>query len=273
MQATTISPIKKKSGIPVKSIALPIEHGSWGFVFEPIAAGLLLAPSLAAVFIIILVVGAFLARQPLKFVIADWQQGRRLPRTEIAVRFVLIFGSLAAFGLFGAIFLAPAVGFIPFVVVAPLGVYLIAQDAARKSRNFLPEIMAALALSSSSPAIALAAGWSWPASLALWAIMLARLVPSIIYVRNRLRLEKAKKFSRVSPIASHLAALITVGLLAYAGLSPRLLLPVMVVLLGRAVVGMSSFRGVARAKVIGVYEVVYGVITVLALVLGFYFRY
>jgi hypothetical protein len=46
MQVLT-SPIKQKSSIPVKSIALPIEHGSWGFVFEPIVAGLLLAPSLA----------------------------------------------------------------------------------------------------------------------------------------------------------------------------------------------------------------------------------
>ena len=74
MQAIT-SPIKQKSAIPLKSIALPIEHGSWGFVFEPIAAGLLLGPSLPALFITILVTGGFLARQPLKFVLADWQQG------------------------------------------------------------------------------------------------------------------------------------------------------------------------------------------------------
>ncbi|HYJ90335.1 MAG TPA: YwiC-like family protein [Pyrinomonadaceae bacterium] len=269
MQATASS-IKQKSGIPVKSIALPIEHGSWGFVFEPIAAGLLLAPSLAAIFITLFVVGAFLARQPLKFVLADWQQGRRLPRTAIALRFVFIFGGVATAGLFGSILSAPPTSFVPFVVTAPFVVYLVLQDAARQSRNFLPEILAAFALSSSLPAIALAVGWSWPASLALWAIMVARLVPSIIYVRNRLRLEKGKQFSRVSPIVSHILALIIVGALAYAGLSPLLLLPVMFVLLGRSVVGMSSFRAVARAKVIGIYEVVYGIITVLALVFGFY---
>src|SRR5690242_13606880 len=168
------SSTKRKSAIPVKSIALPIEHGSWGFVFEPIAAGLLLAPSLPAVFMTIFVVGAFLARQPLKFVVADWQQGRRLPRTAIAVRFLLIFAAISTFGLFGTVILAPPACFIPYVIVGPLVVYLIAQDAARKSRNFLPEIMAAFALSSSLPAITLAAGWSWPASLALWATMLAR---------------------------------------------------------------------------------------------------
>jgi hypothetical protein len=182
----------------------------------------------------------------------------------------LIFGAISAFGLIGSIFFTPAAGFIPFVVAAPFVVYLIAQDAARQSRNFLPEILAAFALSSSLPVITLAAGWSWPASLALWVIMLARLIPSIIYVRNRLRLEKGKEFSRFSPFASHFLALVVVGTLAYAGLSPFLLVLMMVVLLGRAVIGMSRFRQVAKAKVIGIYEVVYGVVTVLSLVAGYY---
>jgi hypothetical protein len=269
MQAIT-SPIKQKSAIPLKSIALPIEHGSWGFVFEPIAAGLLLAPSLPALFITILVTGGFLARQPLKFALADWQQARRLPRTEIAKRFVLIFGGIAAFGLVGSLITAPAVSFIPFVVVAPSVVYLISQDAARQTRNLLPEVLAAIALASSLPAMTLAAGWSLTGSFALWAIMLSRLVPSIIYVRNRLKLEKGKEFSRISSVASHIAALLVVGVLAYFSLTTFLLIPVMAFLLGRAIFGMSRFRRVARAKIIGIYEVVYGAITVLTLVLGYY---
>jgi hypothetical protein len=266
----TFSPIKQRSGIPLKSIALPIEHGSWGFVFDPIAAGLLLAPSLAGLFIMILVTGGFLMRQPLKFALADWQQGRRLPRTAIANRFVLVFGGIAGLGLTGALFTAPAISFVPFVVVAPLAIYLILQDAARQTRNLIPEILAAIALSSSLPAMTLAAGWSIWGSIALWTVMLARLIPSIIYVRNRLRLEKGKEFSRVTSLASHAAAVLVVGALAYTGLSPLLVVAVMLFLLGRAAFGMSSFRQVASAKVIGIYEVIYGVVTVLALVAGHY---
>jgi hypothetical protein len=269
MQAI-ISPVKHKSGIPLKSIALPIEHGSWGFVFEPLVAGVFLAPSVAAIFISIFVVGAFLTRQPLKFVLADWQQGRRLPRTEIAFRFVLIFGGIATFGLFGSVLSAPTVSFIPFVAVAPPIIYLIFKDAARQSRNLLPEVIAAFGLASSLPAITLAGGWPWPASLALWAIILARLVPSIIYVRNRLRLEKGKEYSRFAPFLAHALALIVAGGLAYAGLSPFLMILIMGFLLGRSVFGLSRFRRVARAKVIGIYEVVYGAVTILALLLGFY---
>ena len=267
------SPVKQRSGIPLKTIALPIEHGSWGFVFEPIAAGLLLAPSLAGLFITVLVIGGFLTRQPLKFALADWQQGRRLPRTKIAKRFVLIFGAIAGFGFMGSLLVAPPHSFVSFVVVAPLVVYLILQDAARQTRNLLPEILAAIALSSSLPAMTLAAGWSLPGAIALWAIMLARLIPSIIYVRNRLRLEKRKEFSRVSSFTSHVAAVLVVGALAYSGLSPLLVVLVMFFLLGRAAFGMSRFRRVASAKTIGIYEVIYGVVTVLALVVGYHFGF
>ena len=264
------SPIKQRSGIPLKSIALPIEHGSWGFVFEPMVAGLLLAPSLAAVFIAILVTGGFLMRQPLKFALADWQQGRHLPRTGIAKRFVLIFGGIAAFGFVGSLITAPVQTFIPFVVVASPVVYLILQDAARQTRNLLPEILAPIALSSSLPAMTLAAGWSFAGSIALWTIMVARLIPSIVYVRNRLRLEKGKEFSAVSSVATHVVAVLIVGALAYSGLSPWLVVIVMLFLLGRSVHGMSKFRRVASAKVIGIYEVIYGVVTVLALVVGYH---
>jgi hypothetical protein len=262
--------IKQRPGIPVRSIALPIEHGSWGFVFEPIAAGLLLAPSLAGLFITILFTGGFLMRQPLKFALADWQQGRRLPRTEIANRYVLIFGAIAGCGFIGCLLTAPAHSFVPIVVASPLIVYLILQDAARQTRNLVPEILAAIALSSSLPAMMLAAGSSFPASIALWVIMLARLIPSIIFVRNRLRLEKGKEFSRVSSVSSHIAAVLVVGALAYSGLSPLLVVVMMLFLLGRAAFGMSRFRRVVGAKIIGIYEVIYGVLTVLALVAGYY---
>jgi hypothetical protein len=270
MQAIT-SLNRPRNNVPLKSIALPIEHGSWGFVFEPLTAGLLLAPSLAAPFFAILIIGAFLTRQPLKFLLADWQQGRRLPRTEIALRFVLIFGAVALLGLAGSLVFAPAVSFIPLVVVTPAVIYLILQDAARQTRNLAPELIAAVALSSSPAVLALAAGWSWPLALSVWAIMASRLIPSIVYVRNRLRMEKGKEFSKFGPMASHILALLVVTALAFAGLAPFLMIPVMAFLLVRAATGLSRFRQKVRAKIVGIWEIVYGVITVLALVLGFYF--
>lgn len=268
--SATAAAIRPKSNVPAKSIALPIEHGSWGFLFEPLALGLLLAPSLSAPFFLLFVVGAFMARQPLKFLIGDWKQGRRLPRTEIALKFALIFGGISAVGFLGSVLLAPAASFVPFVIAAPLAVYLIMQDVARQSRELVPEVLAAIALAASTAALIVADGGNWPFALAMWGVMLARLIPSIVYVRDRLRMEKGKGYSRVLPAVLHVLALIGVGALAYFGLSP--ILPVLMVafLLGRAVNGMSSRRKKATAKQIGVQEVIYGCVTVLTVVVGYY---
>src|SRR5215813_9262916 len=99
--AVNVLSIERKVKVPAKSIALPVEHGAWGFLFEPLIAGLILAPSVAAPFITLFAVGTFLTRQPLKFALGDWLQKRRLPRTDVARRFVAVFGGITAVGLVG----------------------------------------------------------------------------------------------------------------------------------------------------------------------------
>ena len=128
-----------KNNALAKSIALPLEHGAWGFLFEPLAAGVLLAPSPAAPWITLMVVGAFLLRQPLKFLIPDWFAGKKLPRTAIARKFTLIFGSIFASGAIGTLVFAPLASLTPFLAIAPLAVYQIYCDATRQSRQLLPE--------------------------------------------------------------------------------------------------------------------------------------
>jgi hypothetical protein len=273
MSATISSTIKVKRNVPIKSIALPVEHGAWGFLLEPSLAGLILAPSPAAPFILLLVVGAFLARQPLKFLLGDFLQKKRLPRTALARQLALIFGAIALAGLVGILFFAPVESFVPFVAVAPVVVYLIAQDAARKSRQLLPELLAAVALASSITAFALAGGWSYLPAFALWAIMLARLIPSVLYVRNRLRLEKGKDFSRRAPIAAHVLALPALGAFYYFGLGSVFTVVMSAFLAARAAVGLSRFRQPAKAKAIGVWEVIYGVLYALTIVFGYYLNF
>jgi hypothetical protein len=256
--------------INTKAIALPIEHGSWGFVFEPLTAGLLIAFTPSALWISLMVVGAFLTRQPLKVLLNDWQAKRNLPQTAVARKFVLIYGAIFTFGLLGSLFFVPQAAFLPFLLVLPLAAYQIYCDASRKSRQLLPELTGAVAVSSSVAVIALAANWSFPAAVALWAIFVARLIPSILYVRNRLLLEKGKKFSRGLPVVSHVAAFAMVSALAFYGLSPMLTVLMFAVLQARAVIGLSPYRRKVKAMRIGVWEVVYGTLTALSVVIGYY---
>ena len=269
---STDSNLKKTPKIPAKSIALPVEHGAWGFLFEPLAAGLLLAPSLGAPFISLMVIGAFLTRQPLKFLLGDWLQKRNLPRTAIALRFVLIFGAISTIGFIGSLLSAPAKSLLPFFAVAPIAVYLIFQDAARQSRNLLPELLASVVLSSSITALALADGWNYAPALLLWGAMLGRLIPSVLYVRSRLRLEKGKDFTRSAAISAHLLVLLA-GVAGGFFLIGRAAIPTILMLaflFARAVIGLSDYRKPATAKKVGVREVVYGAIYAFALVLGYH---
>ena len=71
------------SGVALKPIVIPNEHGGWGFLLEPVILGLLVAPSWAGVLIAVAAVFGFLTRQPLKFAMQDAMRGKRYPRTRL----------------------------------------------------------------------------------------------------------------------------------------------------------------------------------------------
>lgn len=66
-------------GVRVRTVALPVEHGGWSLTLEPVALGLLVAPSRAGFLLAVATVGAFLLRHPLKIVADDRRRGRRGP--------------------------------------------------------------------------------------------------------------------------------------------------------------------------------------------------
>src|SRR5512136_2263107 len=66
--------------VPLKAVALPAEHGGWGFLAEPVILGLVLAPSAAGVCLALAALAAFLARHPLRLLLLDRRKGTRYPR-------------------------------------------------------------------------------------------------------------------------------------------------------------------------------------------------
>ena len=262
--------IPVKSRIPVRSIALPVEHGAWGFLFEPLLAGLLIAPTIGGAFLSIFIVGAFLSRQPLKFVVGDYLQKKRLPRTAVALRWTLYFEAIAAVGFVASLFTASPGSFIPLIISSPAVVYLILQDASRKSRETLSELLGASVLALSIAALSLAAAHSYAFAAAMWVIMLARLIPSVLYVKNRLRLEKKKDYSIAVSVTAHLTAVLMLGLLYAVGYGSILTIAVSGFLFVRSITGLSSRRNKLTAKQLGVREVIYGMVYALSVVIGYY---
>src|SRR6185436_6956547 len=68
--------------VPLRPLALPSEHGGWGFLLEPLVLGLLVRPSLAGSLIALAFVFGFLARHPLKLALQDLLRGKSYPRTR-----------------------------------------------------------------------------------------------------------------------------------------------------------------------------------------------
>ncbi len=256
--------------IRAKSVALPVEHGSWGFLFEPLVAGIAVAPSLASIWIATLVVGAFLMRHPLKVILAGGKAKIGSPQTKLALKFLVIFAAVFCIGVIGSVFYARPESFVPFALVLPLAAYQIYCDATRSSRQLLAELIGSVAISSSIAVIALAAFWETPKAYTLWLIMIGRLIPSILYVRNRLKLEKGKVYSRIIPITAHIVAFAMVSALAVYGVGSYLPAVMFAVLLARSMVGLSTYRKKVKAMKIGIWEVIYGALTAVSIIVGHY---
>jgi hypothetical protein len=258
------------SKVNVRSVALPVEHGGWSFLAEPVVLGLLVAPSAAGFAIAVATSAGFLIRHPGRMF---WKNRQRLdvsPRFRLAGKFAVGYGLVAAAGLAAAWALAGIRPLVPFIIAGPFFLLFAVYDVRHEARLLLPELLAPAAIAVSAPAIALAGGWTAQAALVLWVLLVLRFIPTVLYIRARLRLERDKPYDASASNTAHGAAVLAGGGLAGAGLAPWLSVVGLGVLLVRAVVGLSRYHRPAAAKVIGFSEVAYGTLFVLLTAVGYW---
>lgn len=253
-----------------RTVALPTEHGGWGFTSEPVLLGMLVAPSPAGAWLGVAAFGAFLSRHPLKLVIGDLRRGRSFPRTiqaaQVAAGYLLV-----ALVAMVAAWLTRSGDFWPaLAAAAPFGLFTLVEDARGRSRALLPEIAGAVAMASLAPAIALAAGWAMPAALGLWLVLAARSLASIPYVRvmvlrSHLR-PGAPEPSTWPAHAGSVVGLAAVTAAAATGIAPWLSVPALALLAVRGFTGLRE-EGIP-ARVLGWREIGFGLGTVALTALG-----
>jgi len=254
----------------IRSVALPSEHGGWGFLIEPILLGLLTAFSGAGLLLALSAFGVFLIHQPLKIAVKDRLKGNRPPRTILAEKFAIGYGALAfiPFTLL-LITVADKTFLLPLLMAFPFALIQLWYDAKNQSRKLLPEICGAIALGAIAPMIAILGGWSMTPALILWLFLLGRIIPSILYVRARLRLEKGNPIQRGAVWGVHGVAVLMVIGFAIPRAMPYLGIMAMFILLVRAVIGLSDYRKPRRAPIIGFQEMGYGFLTACLGALGY----
>lgn len=252
--------------VPLKTIALPNEHGGWGFTLEPVLLGLLVAPTLAGLGLGVFALAAFFTRHPLKLWLADVRKGKRFPRTPVAGRFALAYATVGALGLLLAFGRAEGPFYWPLLAALPLIAVQLWFDAHNKGRNLLPEVAGAAAMGSVAAGIGLAGGLEPPLAPGLWLVLAARSYAAIHYARTQVM--RARGLA-VPFRPAYLAQLIAVGGLllgAAAGWVPWL--GVLAVGLLLPFSAYTFARPPVPAKVVGWSQMAFGLLVVVLTALG-----
>ena len=231
--------------IALRPLALPPEHGAWAFLLEPIAVGLLIAPSAGGAWIAAGAIAAFLSRHPLLLALRDRENGRRYPRTAICERLGLGYAALAVLALAQV----PMKALLPLAAALPLVVLHMRSSG----RSVGSELAAVVAPSATVAAIALAAGVSPFTAVALWVLIAARAIAAVLFVRSALRGE-----SRAVMLFGHVVALIVAAALSFAHIVAFGAAAAMLVLLVRAL----PHQRWPSARALGIRELLYGALTV-----------
>jgi len=233
------------------TLALPTEHGGWGFLFEPLVLAMIAAPSWCGVLLCVAAICGFLTRQPLKLAMQDMLRHRIYPRTRWCALFAISYGAAAFVALVAAIYFGGWQIAIPYGVVAPLAIVNLVYDARNKSRTMLPEMTGPIAMASSAAAIGIAGGLSLRAAFVLMTLVVLRGIPAVVYVRTLLTRAHGKEASSVAPIALHAAAMIVAAILGQ-----FVAVFMLTVLLVRALYGLT--HPVPPAKKVGWREMGFG---------------
>lgn len=253
-----------------RTVALPTEHGGWGFISEPILLGLLLAPSLGGFALGVTAFAAFLLRHPLKLFLKDIRADRSVPRTLVARRFVQIYGGVMIVAAISVVLLMSS----PFVLM-PISISIpfigvqLWYDVHNKGRSLTAELAGAVATGAFASSIVLLDEWTFAVAMGLWLALAIKGVTAVLYVRSRLRLERGKPASRLLAMIVHGVGILVLLVTASYALLPWTAPVAMVILAIRAGVGLSVLRKARPPKVIGIQEMIYGFGFVILVVLGY----
>lgn len=235
------------------AIFLPKEHGSWSLALEPLALGLLVAPSFAGGAFTVVALAGFFARRPFKTLVAPG--ATRRPGSRNAV---WIFSILGMVGLALVVVLAGITPLWPLLLAAPLGGVFAWFDAQNGSRASAAEVAGSATFALLPAALATLAGWSAGPALALAALALARNVPTVLTVRSALRRAKGEAGGFGFPLIASLGAALGLTVLGARGfLPPWAVLPAWV-LLARTLWFASRWRPSWSARRVGMLEAVLG---------------
>lgn len=239
-----------------RDVVMPREHGSWSLALEPVALGVLLAPSLAGGYLTAATFAAFLARRPLKLALSEPLPVRR---TSARQAFVVLSAASAGFAALAfataqnnfALWLLPA---------AVLGAVFLWFDLRKAGREQAAEICGSAAFATITGAIVAADGYSTQTILVANFLMLARAVPTVLFVRAIIRGHKTGTLRPFAALSAAFGVTLLAALLVVRDAIPSLTAIPVVLLLARAATFLTWKPTMLRARALGIQELVIGIL-------------
>ncbi len=260
-----MAPSNSRLGETMRLI-LPREHGSWSLALEPLALGLIAAPSAGGAALGAAVLAGFFLRRPVKLV-AGGAVGVRRP-LALGCAIALALAAATALGIAAAL-VGPA-RLWPLLLAVPPGAAFVWLDARGVARAFGAELAGACAFAAVPAGLASAGGWPGMSALALAAVMAGRSVPAVITIRAYLRRQKGEPVAVAPAVSAALAAVVAAALLAGAGRAPWTAPAVMVIFLIRTAALLVWPAPRWSARRVGLVESALGSVLVIVLALSWF---
>lgn len=236
-------------------VALPKEHGAWGFVLEPLLFSLLVAFTLDGLLIALVMFFMFLSSQPFKLITTKSTSKRLRFAAKVALLFYL---SISIVSLVVLILSADFYSIIPFyTAIILLFLYKIAEYNSL-SRNLFVELLPIFSMTLVAISIIMIDSSFNINPIVFGVLLLSRAIPTVFYINAKVKWVKGFKFS---VLPTHLLNVGFLLFVIYAGLNnllPLLSILGSVLLTIRAIIGFSKFSFTKTVKQIGVAEFVYG---------------
>ena len=199
---------------------------------------------------------AFVARTPLKLMLVDRWRHRWLARTRLAAQIATVELVVLVVLVAYAIARADARFWIPLAFAAPLVAIELRYDMRSRSRRLVPELAGTIGIGSVAAAIALAGGAETRLAFGLWAVIAARSIAAVPYVRNQILRAKSK---RPPPWHNDLAQLIAVIVSAVAWATGLVPVAPFIAIGVLAAINLVAVRLAPRpAMVIGIQQMIVG---------------
>jgi hypothetical protein len=191
-----------------RALLLPREHGSWSLALEPLALGLIAAPSWPGAALALGAVALFFARRP-------WQAARAGDvRMRSAMIALIALGIVASTGFASGLSQAPGTIGVALLVGVPAGVAFAWFDRRKAGREIAAELCGAAFFAVFPAAMVLAAGRDAGLAAAIAGFALARSWTSILAIRAFLRRRKGAVVESWPSVVAAVAAVVAFGLYA-----------------------------------------------------------